>query len=55
MGRGHDRQRVVNVSSTTKTIMSLAAVGYTMNRMAPGVIGSDRAASYLTAVYDALR
>jgi CubicO group peptidase (beta-lactamase class C family) len=30
-------------------------VGYTMNRMAPGIIGSDRAASYLTAVYDALR
>jgi CubicO group peptidase (beta-lactamase class C family) len=29
-------------------------VGYTMNRMAPGIIGSDRAASYLTAVYDAL-
>jgi CubicO group peptidase (beta-lactamase class C family) len=30
-------------------------VSYTMNRMAPGIIGSDRAASYLTAVYDALR
>jgi len=30
-------------------------VGYTMNRMAPGIIGSDRAASYLTALYDALR
>ena len=30
-------------------------VGYTMNRMAPGIVGSDRAASYLTAVYDALR
>ena len=30
-------------------------IGYTMNRMAPGIIGSDRAESYLTAVYDALR
>jgi CubicO group peptidase (beta-lactamase class C family) len=30
-------------------------IGYTMNRMAPGIIGSDRAESYLRAVYDALR
>ena len=29
-------------------------IGYTMNRMAPGIIGSDRAESYLRAVYDAL-
>jgi CubicO group peptidase (beta-lactamase class C family) len=30
-------------------------IGYTMNRMAPGIIGSDRAESYVRAVYDALR
>ncbi len=29
-------------------------IGYTMNRMAPGIIGSDRAETYLRAVYDAL-
>jgi CubicO group peptidase (beta-lactamase class C family) len=29
-------------------------IGYTMNRMAPGIIGSDRAESYVRAVYDAL-
>ena len=29
-------------------------IGYTMNRMAPGIIGSDRAESYLRAVYGAL-
>ena len=29
-------------------------IGYTMNRMAPGIIGSPRAETYLRAVYDAL-
>ncbi|GAA3222085.1 serine hydrolase domain-containing protein [Actinocorallia longicatena] len=29
-------------------------VAYVMNRMAPGIIGSDRSAAYLTAVYKAL-
>jgi CubicO group peptidase (beta-lactamase class C family) len=29
-------------------------VTYMMNKMAPGIIGSDRSAAYLTAVYDAL-
>ena len=29
-------------------------IGYTMNRMAPGIIGSPRAESYLNAVYGAL-
>jgi CubicO group peptidase (beta-lactamase class C family) len=29
-------------------------VTYVMNRMAPGIIGSDRAESYVRAVYDAL-
>jgi len=27
---------------------------YMMNRMAPGIVGSDRAETYLTAVYSAL-
>jgi len=26
-----------------------------MNKMAPGIIGSDRSGTYLTAIYDALR
>ena len=30
-------------------------VSYVMNRMAPGIVGSDRAEAYLTAVYSALR
>ena len=29
-------------------------ISYMMNKMAPGIIGSDRAESYLRAVYDAL-
>jgi CubicO group peptidase (beta-lactamase class C family) len=29
-------------------------ISYVMNRMAPGVIGSDRSAAYVTAVYDAV-
>jgi len=30
-------------------------VSYMMNKMAPGIIGSDRSGTYLTAIYDALR
>ena len=29
-------------------------ISYMMNRMAPGILGSDRAESYIRAVYDAL-
>ncbi|MDX6743987.1 serine hydrolase domain-containing protein [Actinocorallia sp. A-T 12471] len=29
-------------------------IAYVMNRMAPGIIGSDRSAAYLTAIYQAL-
>jgi CubicO group peptidase (beta-lactamase class C family) len=29
-------------------------ISYMMNRMAPGVLGSDRAESYIRAVYDAV-
>ena len=29
-------------------------IAYMMNRMAPGIIGSDRAETYLRAVYGAL-
>ncbi|CAM3812060.1 serine hydrolase [Kibdelosporangium persicum] len=30
-------------------------ISYVMNKMAPGIIGSDRSATYVTAVYEALR
>ncbi|MBI0378569.1 beta-lactamase family protein [Streptomyces albiflaviniger] len=30
-------------------------ISYMMNRMAPGIIGSDRSGAYVTAIYDALR
>ncbi|WP_020673953.1 serine hydrolase domain-containing protein [Amycolatopsis nigrescens] len=30
-------------------------ISYMMNKMAPGIIGSDRSGSYVTAIYDALR
>ena len=29
-------------------------ISYMMNRMAPGIIGSDRSEAYVRAVYDAL-
>jgi CubicO group peptidase (beta-lactamase class C family) len=29
-------------------------VSYMMNKMGPGVVGSDRSAAYVTAVYDAV-
>jgi CubicO group peptidase (beta-lactamase class C family) len=29
-------------------------IGYLMNRMAPGILGSDRSAAYTRAVYAAL-
>ncbi|WP_336210937.1 serine hydrolase domain-containing protein [Nonomuraea sp. LPB2021202275-12-8] len=29
-------------------------ISYMMNRMAPGIIGSDRSGAYITAIYDAL-
>ena len=29
-------------------------VSYMMNKMGPGVVGSDRSAEYVTAVYDAV-
>ena len=29
-------------------------IGYTMNCMAPGIIGSDRSEAYIRAVYDAI-
>lgn len=29
-------------------------ISYMMNRMAPGIMGSDRSAAYVRAVYDAL-
>jgi 3-hydroxybutyryl-CoA dehydrogenase len=30
-------------------------ISYVMNRMAPGIIGSDRSARYTQAIYDAVR
>ena len=30
-------------------------ISYMMNKMAPGIIGSDRSAAYVQAIYDALR
>ncbi|WP_236669931.1 serine hydrolase domain-containing protein [Streptomyces antimycoticus] len=30
-------------------------IAYAMNKMAPGIIGSDRSNAYLTAIYDAMR
>ena len=29
-------------------------ISYMMNKMAPGIIGSDRSEAYVRAVYDAL-
>jgi hypothetical protein len=29
-------------------------IAYMMNKMGPGVVGSDRGAQYVTAVYDAV-
>jgi hypothetical protein len=29
-------------------------ISYMMNRMAPGILGSDRAEAYVRAVYDAV-
>ena len=29
-------------------------ISYMMNRMAPGILGSDRSEAYVRAVYDAL-
>jgi hypothetical protein len=30
-------------------------ISYVMNRMGPGIMGSDRSARYTQAIYDALR
>jgi hypothetical protein len=30
-------------------------ISYVMNRMGPGIIGSDRSAGYTQEIYDALR
>jgi hypothetical protein len=33
---------------------SRTTISYMMNRMAPGIIGSDRSEAYVRAIYDAL-
>ena len=54
---------ITNVWSSTKTVTSLAAlmlvdrrvtISYMMNKMGPGIVGSERSAEYGQAIYDAL-
>jgi CubicO group peptidase (beta-lactamase class C family) len=45
---------ITNVWSSTKPVTSRMTFSYMMNKMGPGIVGSDRSAEYALGVYGAV-